>query len=72
MWVLVLNMEILTRKKIKANSISKAMEMIKTKYPYAKWIAYKFEKDFRFSTKKDYDNRTMKVCFVKNIKEVWN
>jgi len=64
--------EILIRKKIKAKTIQQAMYIIKEKYPYARIVAYEFDADFRYTRSKDYDNRTMKVAFVDNFKNVWN
>lgn len=62
--------EILIRRKIKARDVSSAMKIIKTKYPYARMITYKFDKDFRFMPKKDYPNRTITVVFIRDFMKI--
>lgn len=61
---------ILVRKKIRARRVEQAMEKIKKRYPHARLITYKFDKDFRYMKKseKDYENRTMKVAFIDDFR----
>lgn len=63
---------ILIRRKIRANSAEKAMRKIKKKYPRALLITYKYDKDFKFvpKEKRNYNNRTMTVVFVKDVKKI--
>lgn len=60
--------ELTIRKLIKARDISQGMEIIKEKYPYARMITYSFDKNFIFQRPKDYKNRTMQICFIKDIR----
>lgn len=64
---------ILTRKKIKASSSQSAMKIIKTKYPRAKLITYKFDENFTYKDKEnwDYNNRTMTVVFIDDSMRCW-
>jgi len=66
--------KILIRKQIRASTIEKAMRIVKTKYPFAKLVAYRFDKDFRFTNKEEriYAERTMTVAFVDDLKIIFN
>ena len=55
---------------VQARDIQDGMKIIKQKYPYARMIAYKFDKDFRYESNKDYSNRMMKIAYVKNFKKI--
>lgn len=65
-----MNARILIRKRIKAQNVQEAMKRVRIKYPNARLICYRFDKDFRFDFKKDYSNRTMTVAFVDDYKKV--
>lgn len=68
-----MNSKIMLRKKVKASYITEAMNIIKIKYPYAKLITYKFDKDFKYinKEKRDYKNRTMSVVFIDDVRKIW-
>jgi hypothetical protein len=65
-----MKIEILQRKHIPARNIQGAMKKIKTKFPHAKMITYKFDKDFKYDLEKDWENRTMTVLFIPDIKKL--
>lgn len=57
-------------RKIKARSVDVAMSVVKSKYPFARLITYKFDVDFRFSSNKDFVNRTMSVAFIRDFRVI--
>jgi len=63
--------KILIRRKIKARDSQEAINIIKIKYPRAKLITYFFDFDFRHTSKRDYDNRTMTVAFVDDTNKIF-
>jgi len=58
-------------KTVKARDVQQGMVIIKKKYPYARMITYKFDKNFIFQRPKDYSNRTMKIAFVKDFRTIF-
>jgi len=62
--------QILIRRHITARHVSDVMKIIKTKYPFARLITYKYDEDFRYSKEKDYETRTMTVAFVDDFRGV--
>ena len=63
---------ILIRRKIRASSPQNAMKIIKTKYPFAKFIISKYDKDFRLVEDKErnYSERTLTIAFVDDYRKV--
>ena len=61
--------QIVIRKKIPAKEIQQAMNIIKSKYPYAKLITYKMDENFVYK-KGDWSNRTITVAFIKNFLKI--
>jgi len=57
-------------RKIKAVSANEAMRVVKEKYPYARLITYKFDKDMRYELDKDYINRTITVAIIKDFRQI--
>ena len=62
--------EILIRKHITARRPEDAMKIIKVKYPYARMITYKFDKDFRLDRYATKQGRTMSVVFIKDFMKI--
>lgn len=58
--------------RLTARDIQDAMRKIRKKYPYAKMVTYRFDKDYRFIRPKRYGNRTMSVAYIKNSKKIWS
>ncbi len=64
------NAQILIRRKIKARFIEDGMKIIKTKFPHAKLVKYKFDVKFKQGQIKDYSNRTMTIVFIDDVTKV--
>lgn len=70
-----MELNLLKKEKVKAYDTTKAMEIIRKKYPRAKLITYSFEPKMKDlpKSKRIYKNRIMWVWFVKDsdlVKEV--